>query len=221
MRNGPQIVTNGLVLAVDAADRNSYPESGTVSSDLSGNSNNGTLTNGVAYSPTKQGTFIFDGVDDYISCGNGTSLNVGNNITVNSWFYVNSSSIYQPIVAKVLLDYSLGWEFANSSGQLRATLRPSATLIEAYAGTLTVGNWYMGSMTFDNTTLRLYVNGVQSAASTGGPVTLNSTEPLTIGRRIQLNYYNGNIANVFMYNRALTASEIQQNFNALRGRFGI
>ena len=167
----------------------------------------------------------FDGVDDYINCGNDSVLDVGNNITVNSWFYVNSTSSYQIIAAKVVTDYSLGWEIANSSGSFRVTFRPSATSINLIAGSLSVGNWYMGTMTFDNTTTRLYLNGVQVGSTTsGGPVILNSTKELTIGRRdpsLGAGYYNGNLAQVSMYNRALTPQEIQQNFNATRGRFGV
>jgi len=164
----------------------------------------------------------FDGTNDYVDCGNNSILDVGNNITVNVWFYVNTNSAYQAIAAKVLNDFSLGWEVANNSGTFRVTLRPSATQINLVAGSLSVGNWYMGTMTFDNTTARLYLNGVQTGSTTsGGPVTLNSTQSLTIGRRVQGQYYDGNIAQVSIYNRALTASEIKQNFNVLRGRFGI
>ena len=117
----------------------------------------------------------------------------------------------------------MGWEFANSNGYIRLTFRPSATQINlSIGGLLVVGNWYMGTMTYDNTTARIYLNGVQVGSTTsGGPVTLNSTQPLNIGRRIQGQYYNGNISSTQIYNRALTASEIQQNFNATRSRFGI
>ena len=216
---GPRVVTDGLVLALDAADTNSYSGSGSTLYDLSGGGNDGTISGATFNS---DGYFDFDGTDDYIDCGNSSILNVGNNITVNVWFYVNQTSSFETIVAKVLNDYSLGWELDNSSGTFRVTLRPSATQVNLIAGTLSVGNWYMGTMTFDNTTARLYLNGVQTGSTTsGGPVTLNSTQSLTIGRRIQGSYYDGNIAQVSIYNRALSASEIQQNFNALRGRFGI
>jgi len=216
------IVTDGLVLCLDAADKNSYPGSGTTWTDLSGEGNNGTLTSGPTYSSDNGGAIVFDGNNDYVDCGNSSIFDVGNNITVNVWFYVDSISSYQAIVAKVLNDYSLGWEVANSSGTFRVTLRPSATLVNLVAGTLSVGNWYMGTMTFDNTTARLYLNGVQTGSTTsGGPVTLNSTQPLTIGRRIQGSYYDGNIAQVSIYNRELTAAEVKQNFNALRHRFGV
>jgi len=164
----------------------------------------------------------FDGVDDYVDCGNNSILDVGNNITVNSWFYVSTNSSYQVIAAKVTTSFLLGWEVANSSGTFRTTFRPSATQINLVAGSLSVGNWYMGTMTFDNTTARLYLNGVQTGSTaSGGPVTLNSTQSLTIGRRIQGNFYNGNIAQVSIYNRALTAQEVQQNFNATKSRFGL
>jgi hypothetical protein len=168
------------------------------------------------------GAFSFNGSSNYIDGGNSSVLDVGNNITVNCWFFVNSTSSYQPIVAKVLSDFSSGWEIANSSGTFRVTLRPSATQINIVSGTLTIGNWYMGTMTFDNTTARLYLNGVEvGSSSSGGPVTLNSSQSLNIGRRIHEQYYNGNIAQVSIYSRALTAAEVLQNFNALRGRYGI
>ena len=66
---GPDIVENGLVLHLDAADTNSYPGSGTLWTDLSGNGNNGTLTNGPAYSSNNKGYFSFDGTDDYVDTG--------------------------------------------------------------------------------------------------------------------------------------------------------
>jgi len=220
--HSPTIVLRGLVLYCDAANVKSYPGSGTSWLDLSGYSNNGTLTDGPTFSSSNLGSIVFDGINDFVSCGNSSSLDVGNNITVNVWFYVNSVSSYQPIVAKVLNDFSLGWEFANSLGNLRLTFRPSATQINLQRGSLSVGNWYMGTMTYDNTTAILYLNGAQTLSTTsGGPVILNSTEPLTIGKRASGQFFNGNIANVQVYNRALSPEEIQQNFEALRGRYGI
>jgi hypothetical protein len=190
---------------------------------LSGRGNTGTLTNGPTYSSANGGSIVFDGGDDYIDCGTNAVLNVGNNITANAWFYVNSNSSYQTIVSKVLSDASLGWEFANSNGNIRLTFRPSATSINLSigGGLLVIGNWYMGTMTYDNTTARIYLNGVQVGSTTsGGPVTLNSTQPLQIGARgISAGRYNGNIAQVSVYNRALSATEIAQNYNALKSRY--
>ena len=224
LAHSPKIITDGLVLCLDAGNTKSYPGSGSTWSDLSGNGNNGTLTNmdGANLDSANGGSFTFDGTDEYVNCGNDSSLNVGNNITVNVWFYVNQTASFDAIIAKVVNDYSLGWELDNSSGTFRVTLRPSATQINLVAGSLSVGNWYMGTMTFDNTTARLYLNGVQTGSTTsGGPVTLNSTQSLTIGRRVQGSFYDGNIPQVSIYNRALTAQEVQQNFNATKSRFGL
>jgi hypothetical protein len=220
--HSPRIVTNGLVLALDAANTKSYSGSGTTWSDLSGNENNGTLTNGPTFDSGNLGSLSFDGVNDEVNAGNNSSLSVGNNITANAWFYVNSTASYQAILGKVTSGFGLGWELANSSGTFRTTFRPSGTLINLEIGSLSVGNWYMGTMTFDNTTARLYLNGVQTGSTTtGGPVTLNSTEPLTIGKRVQGSFYNGNIAQASIYNRALSAEEVLQNFNATKSRYGL
>jgi hypothetical protein len=223
--HSPQIVTSGLVLSLDAGNTKSYTSGSTTWFDKSGFSNNGTLINGPTFNTGSLGSIVFDGVDDYVTCGSSSILDVGNNITVNSWFYINSITSYQAIIAKHFSDGSAGWEMSNSTGgSLRVTLRPSATQINLSGGTLSVGNWYMGTYTFDNTTLILYLNGIQvGSTTTGGPVTLNTSRPLQIGvREIQgLGYFNGNIAISQLYNRALSAQEVLQNFNALRGRYGI
>jgi hypothetical protein len=68
--SGPDLVQNGLVLALDAADKNSYRGTGTTWSDLSGNNNTGTLTNGPTFNGGNGGSIVFDGVDDYADFGN-------------------------------------------------------------------------------------------------------------------------------------------------------
>jgi hypothetical protein len=166
------------------------------------------------------GSFSFNGSSDLINASNNSILNVGNNITVNAWVFIGSTGSYQPIIAKVNSGFTLGWELANSSGTLRATLRPAPIDIQI-AGVLTLNSWNMTTMTFNGTTLSLYLNGVLQGSTTGGAVTLDSIQDMYIGARIQGNYFNGNISNAQVYNRALTAIEIQQNFNALRGRYGI
>jgi hypothetical protein len=166
------------------------------------------------------GAFSFNGSSDLINASNNSILNVGNNITVNAWVFIGSTGSYQPIIAKVNSGFTLGWELANSSGALRATLRPAPIDIQI-AGVLTLNSWNMTTMTFNGTTLSLYLNGVLQGSTTGGAVTLDSIQDMYIGARIQGNYFNGNISNAQVYNRALTAAEILQNFNALRGRYGI
>lgn len=223
----PIMVTDGLIFYLDAGNTKSYTGSGTAWNDLIGRVNNGTITNSPTYSSSNGGFFTFVAASSqYVTCGNNTILDVGSNITVNCWFNADSVSSYQVLVAKVVSDFSLGWELANSSGTLRMTLRPSATQINLVQGAIAVSNWYMATMTFNGTTARLYLNGSQTGStSSGGPVTLNSTQVLTVARRDPNtgvpSYFNGKIALVSMYNRALSDEEILRNFNATRGRFGI
>jgi Concanavalin A-like lectin/glucanases superfamily len=167
-------------------------------------------------------TFSFNGTTNYIDCGNSSSLSTNNAISVISWFNASSVATYSPIVTKVLNDYSAGWELSNSAGILRVTLRPSANVLNILATTLTTNTWYMSAFTFNGSVCNLYLNGalVGSATSAGG-VILNSTQNLFIGYRVQGNAFSGNIPNVMLYGRELSAAEIKQNFNALRGRYGI
>jgi hypothetical protein len=218
---GPDIVTDGLVLCLDAANSKSYSGSGTVWTDLSGNNNTGTVVNDPIFNSASRGVFSFDGTNDHITIADSASLDVGNFITANVWIYPTISN-FGVILGKLTSDFSLGWELTNSNGSLRSTLRPSTTQFNIIAGLLGINTWYMVTMTFDNSTLRLYINGLQTGStSSGGPVTLNSNESLTIARRNQGNYFNGNIACVQIYNRVLFQSEILQNYNAIKGRFGL
>jgi hypothetical protein len=165
------------------------------------------------------GSFSFNGSNNFITAGNNAILDVGNNITVNAWAYIGSTASYQPIVTKVNSGFTLGWELSNSSGALRSTLRPAP--IDISAGTLILNRWHMTTMTFNGTTLSLYLDGALQGSTTGGAVTLNSAQDLYIGARVQGNFFNGNIPNVQIYNRVLTPAEIRQNFEATRSRYGI
>jgi len=219
----PKIVTDGLVFYLDAANPKSYVSGSTVWNDISRGGNTGTLVNGPTFNSGNGGSIVFDGIDDYVDYGNNTVLNVGNNISVFSWFYVNSTSSFQPIISKKTID--TGWELDNSSGTLRCTLRPSiANNNNIFAGTLILNNWYYGGFTCDNTTIRLYLNNTQQGTSDVSSITLNTTGSLFIGRRadgVNLNYFNGKISIAQIYNRALTAQEVLQNYNATKSRFGL
>jgi hypothetical protein len=205
----PRTVTDGLVLALDAANSKSYPGSGTTWTDLSGRGNTGTLTNGPTYSSANGGSLSFDGVDDYVNCGT-PSISVGK-ITVNTWVKINAGSLFQHIVDSS----SNSWHLAILSDN-----RPyfwNGSVYHQSAPILTVGQWYMLTGV-QGTTLDIYINGVlgQSIA-TDVSVTTNT---VNLGRfQGYGRQLNGNIAQVSIYNRALTATEIQQNFNALRSRY--
>jgi hypothetical protein len=209
LAHSPSLVLPGLVLCLDAANPKSYPGSGTIWTDLSGNGNNGTLVNGVGYSGSNLGSLSFDGVDDYINAGT-PSISVGK-ITVNAWMRITSGSLLQHIVDSA----SNSWHLAilNDNGPYFW----NGSTYHQSAPALTVGQWYMLTGV-QGTTLDIYINGVlgQSIA-TNANVTTNN---VNLGRYQSASRpFVGNIAQVSIYNRALSAQEIQQNFNALRSRF--
>jgi hypothetical protein len=97
------IVTNGLVLNLDAAKTDSYPGTGSIWRDLSGNSNNGTLTNGPTFSGIgKQASIVFDGSDDKVYCGSGSTIdfNVSQSFTTCCWAYLTAISGYEVFIEK-------------------------------------------------------------------------------------------------------------------------
>ena len=210
------LVTDGLVLALDAGRTLSYPGSGTTWSDLSGNGNNGTLVNGVGYNSGNGGSLSFDGVNDRVECGN-FSLSY---LTISTWMYKTSSTTNQGICRK-----QNGWAVSQYNGTLQVAPGTSWTFYNT-GYTIPLNTWvnivytYSGTGTTGSQTV--YINGLniyQSSAGSG-PISANSNA-VRVGFDDNNWYWGGRISNTTIYNRALTASEIQQNFNATRSRFGI
>jgi hypothetical protein len=226
---GPDISNNGLVLALDAANLRSYPGTGTTWTDLSGNGNTGTLTNGPTYSSANGGAIVFDGVDDYVISTRPSSIVTGGQITISLWAkWISTGTTTGSI--KVLLDNN------HSNSPIRGFViqdRPDLgkfltfSVIPNQSGVVSTfivgdGSWHHITGTNDGTTSKLYIDGVFNAQSTesGGVATVQPN--ITLGNwQGGGRFLNGSISNSTVYNRALTAAEVQQNFNALRGRFGI
>lgn len=214
---GPKIVTSGLVLALDAADKLSYRGTGTTWRDLSGNNNTGTLTNGPTFSAANMGSIVFDGTDDYVNCGNGASLRLTSG-TVNVWMKTTSKSVaYQGIVVK-----PLNYGIYNYGGNLllydwnTGSDRNSSISISD-------GNWRFITLTFSSNSpnnAKVYINGIlvytTTMYKTGDGYNLGIG---TGNDGVQL--LPGTIGNVQVYNRELTATEILQNYNATKSRFGL
>jgi len=217
---GPDLIQNGLVLCLDAANPRSYSGSGTTWRDLSGNNNNGTLSNmdNTNFSSNNGGSFIFDGSTERVNCGNPSSLQITVG-TISAWFNAtNTNSGYNGIIAKqfawglfvrdnILVSYSWG-----SSGGEKST-------------GLTVGNntWNYVAMTFSETlgtplnNAIIYLNSRLVLTTTIGHA--NHTVDVHIGDANASQFFSGNIAQASIYNRVLNATEIFQNYNALKGRF--
>ena len=223
---GP-IIRDGLVLCLDAANTKSYPGSGTTWTDLSGNGNTGTLVNGVGYSGSNLGSLSFDGVNDYVDCGPvstiGSSLT---GLTVNVW--INPSVKDIKCIVENGTNYTTNTFYMFQENANYFTFEVYGTFYDAvFANFIYQTNtWYnLTGVWSSNSRVEIYSNGVLSSGTRIGLAqssVINGNTNLLIGSRNYGEYpFNGNIAQVSIYNRALTASEISQNFNALRGRFGI
>lgn len=222
---GPNIVTSGLVLYLDAGNTKSYPGLGTTWTDLSGNSINGTLTNGPAYDSANLGSVSLDGVDDYVD---GSSPVTGNtnatmlgfvNVTLNKKgaFFRNGIN-------------GNGYAIGIGSGSFDSN---GDNIIMLFPGSRWMGSsytwnsgWQMVTMTLDsNGTPSAYKNDSFIFSSAGGLA--GSAQPYyQIGRNIGdepagPRAAQCKIGNFMMYNRALTLTEITQNYNALKSRYGL
>ena len=223
--HGASIVRDGLVLHLDAASVRSYPGSGTTVSDLSSNAFSGTLTNGCTVS---NGAFQFDGVDEYVDLGD--AVDITGPFSLNVWFKGNAS---QPDSYVGLLNKSGNGDFGNyglygdgSSSYVRFGFVSSSAQREVSNTSyndIKANTWVNYCGTYDQTNLKLYRNGVliASASQTETPLATNDT--LSLGGRVASSnyFFSGEISVGQIYDRDLTLDEIQQNFNALRGRYGI
>jgi len=185
---------------------------GSIMIDLTGRGNSGTLTNGPTYSNSNGGSIVFDGVDDYVNCGT-PSISVGK-ITVNAWVKINAGSLFQHIVDSSSIS-SFSWHLA-----ILGDNRPyfyNGSVYHQAAPILTVGQWCMLTGV-QGTTLDIYINGVlgQSIATDVSVTTYDVNLGRFPGYGRQL---NGNISQVQIYNRALSAAEIQQNYNVIKSRY--
>jgi hypothetical protein len=224
--SGQKIVTDGLVLNLDAAQLRSYPTTGTTWTYLSGQGNNGTLVNGVGFDSGNGGGLTFDGVDDSVQ--NFPSQISGNESkTVEVWFMVNVTTRTGLCGTRPITN-SEGWVLTinrTSYGNL-TYFHTGGSIIEIPAGIVT-NNWYQAIAAYDltNTTAILYLNGYQIGNSiTNFSNITSSTYKGRIGGEQESTSFgilNGKIAKIQIYNRALSATEIQQNYNATKSRFGL
>jgi len=217
------VVQDGLVLNLDAGSSTSYPGSGTSWSDLSGNSNTGTLTNGPTYSSDDGGSIVFDGTDDYVDCG--TSTLSSGDLSVFSWIYPTSfNNSWNIISTKWFSGSDFHWalksNLANGTN-IRQNLYTTSNSDIYGTTTFSINTWYYVGFTLINGgTLTFYKNAVPDGTSSTVSRTTQSNT-LKIGDARQGYGLIGKIPQVSIYNRALTASEVEQNYNALRGRYGI
>lgn len=228
----PLVVTDGLVLYLDAANSRSYPGSGSTWNDLSGYDHNGTI-NGAVLNGNNRGSFSFDGSNDYVSFPYSSNLWLEDvDWTIDCW--VNPSSF---------TDYGIIWDHGYGSpntlrsivvyinqtdGSVRVAQSPNgSTNYDVSLGlTLTTNNWQHLAIVRNSSNIVGYINGeVGSTAITAYSLFNSTTRSHYVG--IQGDFqtitaYDGLISSLRVYkNKGLTISEIERNLNATKGRYGV
>ncbi len=231
IRRGPNIVRDGLVFAVDAANPTSYPGSGTIWKDQTVNQNNGTLTNGPTFDSGNGGSIVFDGSNDYVDCGNIDDIKNASQVSISIWTYIDDIS-FRILLGQNLISgtdqFQLYYWNANT---LYIWIKSGNVGTVSYVNTSSIVNinqWYNFTLVFDGTLTnndraKLYLNGGNDIITNRGtmPTTFtNSSESFLIGRGLN-GYFDGRMSNTQIYNRALSATEILHNYNALNSRFGL
>jgi len=234
------IVQSGLVMNLDASFKSSYLGSGTTWYDISGyGNNNGTLTNGVGYTASNGGALTFDGVNDYVNFGD--VLDMGTkSYTINMWIRLSStSSISQTFLSKSLsgqqnFRFSVG---INNYNKLYAFFQGNTPGVDVAPGgtiSLPLNTWFMATFIFDrSSSISIYYNGVNDVLTSSGVISqwnglnFQSNNPFRIGSYTAADnttpnsMTSGSIGITQIYDRVLSQSEITQNFNATKSRFGL
>lgn len=231
------IITNGLVVNLDAGNTASYSGTGTTWTDLSGNSRNGTLVNGTSYSSANGGSLIFDGINDYVAIANLSPIFNGvTNFSIDMWIKVPnpSSGAFNSI-------FSYGF-YSNYGNDLFIYITSNKIGIQVNNGgdgggecAYTSSNFsniqviYNGTLTGNTNRLKLYINGVEQTLNFGAYTVPSSTTTFPNGENAigaystpgYNNFLNGNVSVMRVYNKSLTASEVTTNFNAIKSRYGL
>ena len=227
---GSNVVTDGLILSVDAANPKSYTSGSTTWRDLSSNGKNGTLSGGTGYSNAFGGSLTFDGVNDTVNFGTGNTFFPSNNLTIEMTFQSKGTV---PVTGTIpsLFGFTFGvrLNFSSATNINFITNSGSSTAFELLSNDginyRDNGNWYNLVCQVTPTNMFMYVNGVlkNSRNSTWLGTTVWPTNGWNVGRdnNNSNNFFTGSIASYKMYNRALSASEIAQNYNAIKSRFSL
>jgi hypothetical protein len=222
----PKIITDGLVLCLDAGDSKSYSGSGTTWTDRSGGGNNGTLVNSPAFS---NGGFDLDGTDDRITFD--TPFADGSDLTVTVWFKGEASSGAADGFGYLLHNNGLN----TSTGSSYITIGEHGGNNQYYAAlngqynNMTFGvttdttTVHQITLTWDGSTQKVYFDGeYKKGISLGSaPNNWNSTTSIGSYRDSTYRAWDGAVYSCHIYNKALTADEVLQNYNATKRRFGL
>ncbi len=232
------IVPDGLVLNLDAGDTNSYSGTGTIWTDLSGNGNDSTLSNGPTFSSADGGSIVTDGSNDRVDVPtNFFSFPSITAFTIEMWFkstqtnggtmFGQQNSSYDPTSVSGFVPVI----YLKSNGQIRVEpfwTGSNTNYINSTSTSLNDGNWHNVITTFNSGTNKLYIDGVYDTQQTGLTLTNYTTTYYYIigagrndGRSLGSKYFSGNTSIFRFYENELTTSEVQKNYNAVKGRYGL
>ena len=228
LSHSPKIVTDGLVLCLDAGDGKSYGGSGTTWTDRSGNGYNGTLTNGPTFNSANGGSIDFDGSNDISLTTSNLTITGDQSIEtflkfnslesflqglVSNHDYANTSNFGVNQVQNDKIGISIGYTDGTREYNSKYSIASVVT-----------GRYYHIVMTFNLNAnqCKLYIDGVLDSTFNLAKVVKYTSRPMVLARwdyQYPHYYFDGNIASARYYSKALTADEILQNYNAQKGRF--
>jgi hypothetical protein len=230
----PKIVTDGLVLYLDAANTRSYVSGSTVWNDLSRNGYNGVLTNGPTFNSSNGGSIVFDGTNDYVNLSSYANNSLWNGLWPTGLSFSTTIKLASPLPLisdgrSIFVRGSggAGNNYFNFSLQSNRQLRFwIGDYVPAFTTTLlNVSLIYHVILTWDKSNVRFYVNGILDSTTINTNILTNNTAAvLNLGSAIGAFSgweFPGSIYNFSVYNRALSATEIQQNYNTTKTRFGL
>ncbi len=229
------IVTSSLFLHLDASNVDSYPGSGTTWYDLTNNNNDATI-NGATYSATDGGIFDLDGSNDNIQIPHVSSLSLSSSAqrTIQVWVKIDALPALNaqiPVFGK--LSNSFGFDgywgglFSNAGVVRCVTNGTSIQRVSNSTLTVSIDNWYLftfiSQISSTTNTTKVYINETEYITATHGTDGYSESNPLYlgyIGAGVSSPYLNGKIGACYFYTKGLSVSEVSQNFNATKTRYG-
>ena len=221
LSGGPNVVVDGLVLWLDAANTKSYVSGSTTWNDISRGGNNGTLTNGPTFNSSNGGSIVFDGIDDYGALSSNLVLNGPFTWVINC----RSNTMSAAVNRQTYLAGSNNWfEQSDNDTLFVVNTNEVSFNLELPSGLLPQNTWYNIAVTrkVDNT-FDFHYNGIKQTLRSGdttpvsGSYNISRLGAIVGGGR----YWNGNITQILIYNKALSSTEVLQNYNSLKSRFGL
>jgi hypothetical protein len=215
------VVTTGLQLYLDAGQAASYSGSGTAWNDLSGNGRNGTLTNGPTYSATNGGSIVFDGTNDFVQCTGSLTVTAATFVT---WIRRNGTQGQYDGILFSRGTNTTGMDF-HLSNQLGYTWNNAVNTYNWQSGLIVPDlTWCMVAVSVTSTSATAYLcqaSGITSAINTVSHTSTTLDDIKIAYDDATIRYFAGNIAIAQLYNTALSAEQVAQNFQADRARFGV